>query len=176
MKRPQWTVEPGDALETIAYRCGVSPSQLWNDERNAELRRLRKNPENLQPGDVLNAPAIREDQHPLEPGKIARFRRKHAPAWLHLTVSVDNEPRVRAIMVCIIDGRRYRLLTGEEGKVQCPFPMTAEKAQLMPLYGDRTPDIELNLKVRRTEIELEVEEKVLKIVAEVVYRQPPRRG
>jgi hypothetical protein len=172
VKPAEWTLEPGERLETVAYRLGVAPQALWLDHGNAELRNQRATPEDLQPGDVLSAPEKKAKREPVNPGSSVRFRRKYAPAWLRITMWIDGTPRARGDCAVVVDGQLIRLVLSEEGVVDCPVPLGAETAVLMVLYGDHTPDVELDLKVPATTTELEVGEAVLRIQTGMAYTTP----
>jgi len=50
-------VRPGDCIASIARQYGFSdPSLIYNDPANQDLRRLRPNPNQLYPGDVVHLP------------------------------------------------------------------------------------------------------------------------
>lgn len=49
-------IRQGDHLSLLAYRFRFNAAEVWNDPANAELRRNRKNPEILCPGDILQVP------------------------------------------------------------------------------------------------------------------------
>ena len=172
MTPAEWKLEPGDRLETAAYRLGVAPQTLWMDPSNEKLRDERGDPGHLQPSDVLCAPEKKPRREPANPGMIVRFRRKHAPAWLRIQMWIDDTPRSSAHCTVVVDGMLVRLFLDEAGSVDCPVPLTAKKATLSVLYGDRTPDVEIDLKEPEFETELEVEKTVLRIRAEMLYSKP----
>lgn len=172
MKPAEWVFEPGDRLEAAAYRLGVAPEALWADPGNAELRKRRATPEALAPGDVLRAPEKKVKREPVNPGSTVRFRRKYAPAWLRITVWIDDSPRARGDCAVVVEGRLIRLVLSEDGIVECPVPLEAAGAVLMVFYGDRTPDVEVDLKAPSTGTELEVGGAVLRIRTEMLYAKP----
>lgn len=60
----EYTVQPGDALFTIASRFGVTPeSILWNNQDT-----LNKNPHNILPGTVLLIPPVSGVIHTVQEG------------------------------------------------------------------------------------------------------------
>ena len=52
-KRRAHVVRAGDFLAKLAYEHGFKPDDVWNDDANAELRKLRADPDMLVPGDVI---------------------------------------------------------------------------------------------------------------------------
>lgn len=87
-----YEIVQGDCIDSIALRCGFFPDTLWNHGSNAELKRLRKDPNVLFPGDKLFIPdiQIREVDKPVE--KKHKFRRKGIPAKLHLRFLKPKDP------------------------------------------------------------------------------------
>ena len=51
-----YTVKQGDCLSNIAYRYKVRTMRVWNDPANETLRKKRKNPNILFPGDIIHIP------------------------------------------------------------------------------------------------------------------------
>ena len=60
-----YVVRQGDYLTGLADRHGFDPKQVWEDQRNAELRAERPSPEVLAPGDIVFLP-----EHPPREHKI----------------------------------------------------------------------------------------------------------
>ena len=65
-------------------------------------------------------------------------------------------------------------VTDVKGIVDVPIPVASKQGQLMVFYGSDTPDVELDLTEPRTEVELEVEKTILKVVVELGYDRPKR--
>lgn len=66
-----YVVRSGDYLSSIARNFGTTPDAIWSDPANADLKKKRRNPEILAPGDVL-------------------FLRRVKPKWLSVTVGSTN--------------------------------------------------------------------------------------
>ena len=79
-----YEVVSGDCIDSIALRHGLFPETLWNHSSNAELKKSRKDPNVLFPGDKLFIPDIRLKQVDSPTEKKQRFRRKGVPAKLKL--------------------------------------------------------------------------------------------
>ncbi len=69
-------VEAGECLHAIAVRYGFFWETLWNLPENAELKKLRKGPESLEPGDVVHIPDLREKVSKCPTNNSYRFRKK----------------------------------------------------------------------------------------------------
>lgn len=87
-----YEIVQGDCIDSIALRFGFFPDTLWDHGSNSELKRLRKDPNVLFPGDKLFIPdiQIREVDKPVE--KKHKFRRKGIPAKLHLRFLKPKDP------------------------------------------------------------------------------------
>lgn len=132
------TVRQGECLASIARRYGFEdPDQIYQDAKNADLRRLRPNPNQLFPGDVVVIPA-----HDLKSFVLATGK--------HHKVMV-NVPK-RKVRVRILDAKRkpmknlpFKLDTGKrvyegqsdgDGVVEQKVPAEVEAATLY--IGDLT--------------------------------------
>jgi hypothetical protein len=62
-----YVVKQGDYLSSIADRFGFDPMEVWENEKNEGLRKKRKNPDILHPGDLLFIP----DEDPEECNLVA---------------------------------------------------------------------------------------------------------
>ena len=60
-ERPGWhTVRQGECLASLSHGYGVADwKRVWNDPRNEGLRKKRKNPHVLRPGDEVAIPAVK---------------------------------------------------------------------------------------------------------------------
>jgi N-acetylmuramoyl-L-alanine amidase len=68
-----YVVRRGDYLTAIAHSHGLKPDDVWKAPNNATLRKLRKNPEMLAPGDVLYLPAVDRKWLPVTVGQANSF-------------------------------------------------------------------------------------------------------
>ena len=56
----------GDFLRKLAYQLNFDADAVWNDDKNAELRRARPDPRLLYPTDVLYIPDEQDRQRPAQ--------------------------------------------------------------------------------------------------------------
>jgi hypothetical protein len=56
MAMQPYVVRQGDYLTKLAHQLGFDADDVWKDEKNSELKDLRKSPDILAPGDVLYIP------------------------------------------------------------------------------------------------------------------------
>jgi peptidoglycan hydrolase-like protein with peptidoglycan-binding domain len=69
-----YVIRAGDHLQEIAYRMGFDADKVWQDEKNADLRKLRPDPNILCPCDILYVP---------DP-------KSQPPKWLAVSVGSTN--------------------------------------------------------------------------------------
>src|SRR5579862_2878685 len=91
-----YVVRTGDHLTLIAARFGVAPDTIWNNPKNAALKKLRGNPNILCFGDILYLP-------PPEPKK-----------WLPITVGTKNRlvAAVPTVSLSLTFSQRGKALAG----------------------------------------------------------------
>src|SRR5262245_51728275 len=53
------TIQTGECISSVAYRYGFFPSTIWDHPENAELKRLRRDPNVLYADDAVHVPELR---------------------------------------------------------------------------------------------------------------------
>jgi hypothetical protein len=72
---PNYTVQQGDHLSGIAEQFGFQNiDTIWNHPNNAALKKLRKNPHILFPGDILFIPDKTDKNAPAPTTKLNKFQ------------------------------------------------------------------------------------------------------
>jgi hypothetical protein len=56
-----YVIRQGDYLLKLAYSFGFDAEAVWNDDKNADLRSQRQDPNTLLPGDILSHPSRKHD-------------------------------------------------------------------------------------------------------------------
>jgi hypothetical protein len=124
-------VKQGDTVASVAERYGLFPDTVWDDPANADLKKLRKDPNVLKPGDVL---VIRDKEAKEESGAAEqrhRFRKKGVPAKFRLQLMEDDEPRANLDYVLEVDGGLFRGTTDGDGWLEQVIPPEAKKGVLL---------------------------------------------
>jgi hypothetical protein len=125
-------VELGDCMSSVAARYGFFADSLWNLPANAALRGRRADPNILDPGDVVEVPALRSRLEPAELGTRVVVRLRGVPLVLRVRLlDVYWEPLAHApylLEISTADGtpvpsRRGR--TGADGFLVEPIPPSA---------------------------------------------------
>ena len=130
MKTKPHVIRQGDYLLKLAHLKGFDADEVWNDGKNAELQKARKDPSMLKPGDILFVPD--------EPRKRLKLNAKQANAFVARVPSVkiavviahDGEPLKNAKYVVEGLGDDTELTTDGEGKVELQAPVHAREVTL----------------------------------------------
>src|SRR5882724_8132013 len=81
-----YEVKPGDCVSSIAYSRGFFWETLWNHPSNAALKNARKDPNILNPGDILHIPDLTPNEESCANEQDHAFKLKGVPAKLKLKV------------------------------------------------------------------------------------------
>lgn len=124
------TVEPGDCIDSLAYKAGMLPTKIWNDAGNEELRRARDGPNVLAPGDVVTIP----DKTPrVEPAATEQKHRYKAACWrvkLRLRVLDQGEPRAKEDYTLLVGEKTLKGTTDGDGVLEQEIPAGVKNAVL----------------------------------------------
>ena len=124
------TVQEGDCIFSLAAQNGFDWKTLWEHPENAELKRLRKDPAVLQPGDVVTIPPKELKEESCANEKRHRFRRKGTPAKVRFKVLRDDKPRANLPYRLTIDGKLETGNTDGQGIVEMTIPPDAQQGEL----------------------------------------------
>lgn len=182
-----YVVQPGDTITSIAFEHGFFPETLWSLEENAALRELRGNPDILFAGDEVFVPALRAGTASVRTGARHLFRRRGVPAKTRLQLWFDGQPRANEGYTLTIDGRSVDGTTDAGGRIEAFIPPNARTGTLvigadtfpiefgkldpitepsgvrqrlanLGLLGDETPELQLEIAVRRLQRRAGLEE------------------
>ncbi|MBI3757313.1 MAG: peptidoglycan-binding protein [Deltaproteobacteria bacterium] len=145
------TVVQGEHLSSLAKKYGFSDYQtIWNDGQNAEVKKKRKNPNVLFPGDRLFIPDKHEKQEARNTEKLHRFVLQQPPLKLQLLVEdLYEKPVAGAAYELELEGesRPRTQNTGGDGKIEEAIPPTVERGVLV-IKDPETPLNEIRLAVK----------------------------
>lgn len=131
------TIQPGECVLSVSFENGLFWETVWNHDRNAELRALRKSPNIVRPGDQVFVPDLRVKQVSAVTGKRHRFRRRGVPAALKLRFTDPmGQPRAGVPYEVTIDGKTFSGETDAAGCVVCPSPPNARQCTLVLWPGE----------------------------------------
>ncbi|MBX9601319.1 MAG: peptidoglycan-binding protein [Bryobacteraceae bacterium] len=132
----EYEVQQGDCIASIAFEYGFFPDTLWNHAENAELKKLRKDPYVLLPGDLVHIPDKRIVEYPRPTEKTHVFKRKGVPEFLTIQLWKDREPRRNIAYTITIDGLTRNGTTDGEGILKYPIPPNAREAVVQLADGN----------------------------------------
>lgn len=116
---PMHTVSRGDSIPSLAHTNGHFWETLWNHPQNAELKKLRKTPNILNPGDEVFIPEIRIKTVDKATDATHKFERRGVPAKLRMKLMMLGEPRKNEpYTITLDDGKTITGNTDGEGMVE----------------------------------------------------------
>ena len=125
------TIQQGDSIDSLSYVRGLFPQSVWNHAENAELKKLRKDPNVLKAGDVVFFPELVPKTVDCVTEKLHSFRRKAVPARIGFKLLDDRgQPRANLRYVLRIDHKLFDGTTDAEGTVEFDVPPNAQVAIL----------------------------------------------
>jgi hypothetical protein len=102
-------VRSGDNIESIAFEYGHFGETIWEHPNNAELKKLRRDPDVLAVGDKVFVPLLREKIVKRETNQVHRFQCKNTPSLFRFRPLMFGAP---------LKGEKYVLTIDEEPPVE----------------------------------------------------------
>ncbi|HEY5285025.1 MAG TPA: peptidoglycan-binding domain-containing protein [Polyangia bacterium] len=123
-------VTQGECLEIIAHRAGLPWKYVWDHSSNAALKSLRKNPNVLFPGDVVNIPDTSPKPFFLETGKTHTFELPRTEnTRIDVVLAHAGKPRAKEDCIVKVPGLDDTpATTKEDGRLEFDLPAEAEHA------------------------------------------------
>lgn len=126
-------VKPGECIASIAAQHGFFPDTIWDDPANSDLKKLREDPNCLEPGDIVVIMDKRQVEVDASTEARHTFRKKGVPEKLVICItSFDGEeeaPKANAKFTLTIDGvARLDLVTDAKGMIDEWIPPGAKYA------------------------------------------------
>ncbi len=138
-----YQVKQGDCISSIAYAHGFFADTIWNHPNNAELKKKRKSPYVLMPGDVVFIPDKRLKDVSEPTNQLHRFRCKNTPEKLKIQLTRDDEPRAGEEYELEIEDLKFNGKTDREGRIQQAIPPDAKKGKLILAEGEEVYHLHL---------------------------------
>jgi hypothetical protein len=88
---PEYNVNQGESIASIAHQQGIFWETIWNHPHNAQLKERRGNPNILYPGDVVFIPEKEEKQESCATEQRHHFRKKGNTIRLQLRILAEPE-------------------------------------------------------------------------------------
>jgi hypothetical protein len=129
---PDHTVQQGECLSRIAAQYGFrSFHTVYDDPGNANLRKIRPDPNLLFPGDVVFIPEKQLKELPGPTAKLHRFQLAAPRRVLRLVMEdLNGEKMASEAYELEIEGQVITGVTGPDGLIEQVIPMAAENGTL----------------------------------------------
>jgi len=120
-----------DCINSLGLRYGFAVDTLWKHPDNADLRKLRKDPDVLQPGDVVVIPDKRVREETCATEKLHSFRRLSVPAKFSIRLLDGDEPRSNLEYRLVFDqGPTLEGMTDSDGALEESIPPDVRRGKL----------------------------------------------
>jgi hypothetical protein len=125
------TVQQGECLLSIAEHYGFSWQTVWQYGENAELRKLRADPNILFPGDVVIIPDKDVKGVSRPTGASHRFVKGINRAKVKIRLLIDDQPLANTPFRLAVDGRWIDGATDAAGMLEVNVPPLATEGSLV---------------------------------------------
>jgi N-acetylmuramoyl-L-alanine amidase len=139
------TAKDTDCVSSLAYEAGLFWQTVWNHAANAELKRLRDDPNVLLPGDAVFIPDRRLKEESCNTDQKHTFRRIGEPSRVVVFLNVNDEPLANRDFEMEVDGHTTTGKTKPDGSVELFIPGNAKKGLLKVHDGDGEHEFKLAL-------------------------------
>jgi hypothetical protein len=143
MSATKYKVAQGEGIKKVAKKHGFSSWEtLWNDPGNEELRKKRKNPGVLHPGDLIFVPE-KQAKHVHGTTEIRhRFVCKLPKMTEMLRIKVEDFDGTaltnKPFILTLDDGTQLSETTNNEGMLEVAVPLEAQSGRL-EIEGNEWP-------------------------------------
>ena len=127
---PNHSVGQGECINSIAGKYGQLWETIWNHCENAALKRLRKDPNVLYPGDELFIPELEIKQVALGVDKRHKFHRKGVPVRFKIRLMDGDKPRANLPCKLEIDGILSKATTDGDGYLEAYIGASAARGRI----------------------------------------------
>ena len=140
-----YVVSQGECVVSIAAKFGLFWKTIWFHRDNAELRKLRRDPTLLQPGDRLNIPALEPKWEIAATDQTHQFVLCNTPAKLRLRFCEDGHPLENLPYVLEIETVTREGYTDDDGQIEVFIPPEATSGVITVGEGTDARRYELDL-------------------------------
>ena len=124
-------VKQGECLSSIAKSCGLDWEHLWTLAENSELRKKRKNPNILLPGDVVVIPErrLRIEDRPVDQGHT--FVKKGESVKLKIRLLAAGKALANETYMLKVGGQNLQGSTDASGLLEQPISHDVTEGELV---------------------------------------------
>lgn len=123
-------------MASIAAQAGFPVQTIWDFPANSELKKIRKNPYTLVPGDVVTIPPTTERVQDCPTDKKYRFRLKTEPEYLRLVVLDGYTPFANQKYTLFVDEDTFEGQTDKDGALEQQISPLARGGRLFVGTGE----------------------------------------
>ncbi|APR86241.1 Hypothetical protein A7982_11590 [Minicystis rosea] len=124
-----YVVKQGDYLEKVAHALGFNADEVWNDPKNAELKKQR-DPNLLHPGDILYVPDRKMQWLPLKSGTDNLYIAKVPRTTVRLVFKDLDKPHANEPYVILGMGEPEEGTTDGDGALEIKVPVHIREVQI----------------------------------------------
>ncbi|WP_347988923.1 peptidoglycan-binding protein [Methylomonas sp. AM2-LC] len=143
-------VKQGEHMSSIASQYGFYDFKtIWDDPNNADIKKLRDNPNVLYPGDQIYIRDKKNKEIPRPTDQSHVFKVKPPKLKLHLMVeNIYHQPVASAECSLQIDGKTIKIMTDSQGYIKQDLPLSATQA-VLHIKNPETPfnDTQLTINI-----------------------------
>jgi hypothetical protein len=132
-----YVVRQGDYLTKLAHRFGFDEDEVWNDSRNADLRKIRQDPQVLCPCDILYIPEPADPNWvDLKTGTTNSFTSSEPTVSVSLVMMGDSGPLANTDCIVLDLDEPMVTTTKGDGSLVLELPVSTTKVTVvMPTLG-----------------------------------------
>ena len=123
-------VKPGECIATIAAKYGLPWKAVWEAPENATLRKTRKDPNVLEPGDKVTLPKPVPKQAQIQSGKAHKFIIKREKIRIYLKLTASRKPLGSEPWKLLCGERVFEGTTGGDGMLEAEIPAEQKEITL----------------------------------------------
>jgi hypothetical protein len=128
---PEYRVRQGECILSIAEKTGFFWRDIWEHPENNGLRKRKREPGTLHPGDVVYIPEHRIKYENGATDQLHRFRKRGTPARVRLRLMENDKPRAGEHYLLDVDGALFQGTTDNDGIIECSIAPDAKEARLV---------------------------------------------
>ncbi|MFO0553774.1 MAG: peptidoglycan-binding protein [Polyangiaceae bacterium] len=122
-----YRVRQGDHVRRLAFRAGVSPDEVWNHQKNKDLKAKRECMDILAPGDILYLPTEPPAGADITHGTTNRYQCQIPTIHVSFQLAGDDRYKNKAYKATVAGtvGDPLEGSTGDKGEVDLVVPVIA---------------------------------------------------
>ena len=122
-----YVIKQGDYLLKVSHLLGFDADEVWDDGKNAELKKTRKDPSMLRPGDVLFVPDTPKKKLKVNAKESNVFVARIPTVKVSVVIASDSGPLKNEKYVVEGLGDETERTTDGEGKIEFEAPVHARE-------------------------------------------------